>query len=170
MFSSVSNPNSLRLRPPPPPPPPLHSTPGALPSPTSPNIRNSPRTSPISATAYSTGDTTCYAPSPTAVMSPPSSLYGILGISMEATGSEIKTAYRRLARTSHPDVNDSSGEEFMKIHAAYSTLSDPDKRADYDRRIFRTSRSRSYSSGGSTPLYNGFSGYSGRKWETDQCW
>ncbi|KAJ0440156.1 putative DnaJ domain, Chaperone J-domain superfamily [Helianthus annuus] len=162
MFSPVSNPNSLRLRPPP--PPPLHSTPGALPSPTSPNIRNSPRTSPISATAYSTGDTTCYAPSPTAVMSPPSSLYGILGISMEATGSEIKTAYRRLARTSHPDVNDSSGEEFMKIHAAYSTLSDPDKRADYDRRIFRTSRSRSYSS------VSGFNGYSGRKWETDQCW
>ncbi|KAF5762427.1 putative DnaJ domain, Chaperone J-domain superfamily [Helianthus annuus] len=162
MFSPVSNPNSLRLRQPP--PPPLHSTPGALPSPTSPNIRNSPRTSPISATAYSTGDTTCYAPSPTAVMSPPSSLYGILGISMEATGSEIKTAYRRLARTSHPDVNDSSGEEFMKIHAAYSTLSDPDKRADYDRRIFRTSRSRSYSS------VSGFNGYSGRKWETDQCW
>ncbi|KAJ0440157.1 putative DnaJ domain, Chaperone J-domain superfamily [Helianthus annuus] len=162
MFFPVSNPNSLRLRP----PPLQHTFPAALPSPRSPNIRNSPRTSPISAT----GDTTCYVPSPMAVMSPPSSLYGILGISMEATGSEIKTAYRRLARTSHPDVNDSSGEEFMKIHAAYSTLSDPDKRADYDRRIFRTSRSRTYSSGGPTPLYNGFNGYSGRNWETDQCW
>ncbi|KAM0057584.1 putative DnaJ domain, Chaperone J-domain superfamily [Helianthus debilis subsp. tardiflorus] len=149
MFSPVSNPNSLRLRPPS--PPPLHASPGALPSP---NIRNSPRTSPIAAT----GDNTCFA------TSPPSSLYGILGISMEATESEIKTAYRRLARTSHPDVNDSSGEEFMKIHAAYSTLSDPDKRADYDRRIFRTSRSQTYSSG------NGFNGYSGRNWETDQCW
>ncbi|MFS8033957.1 putative DnaJ domain, Chaperone J-domain superfamily [Helianthus anomalus] len=103
-------------------------------------------------------------------MSPPSSLYGIFGISMEATGREIKTVYRRLARTSHPDVNDSSGEEFMKIHAAYSTLSDHDKRVGYDRRIFRTSRSRTYSSGGPTSLYYGFNGYSGRNWETDQCW
>ncbi|KAK9074774.1 hypothetical protein SSX86_003092 [Deinandra increscens subsp. villosa] len=164
MFSPLSTTNPLRLRPPP--PPPLHSSPTALPSPTSPNI-HSPRTPPLSATVYSAAETTCFAP----VLSPPS-LYGVLGISVEATGGEIKTAYRRLAMTSHPDVNDSSGEEFMRIHAAYSTLSDPDKRADYDRRLFfRSNRSRSYSGGGgSTTSYNGFNGYSGRNWETDQCW
>ncbi|KAK1439205.1 hypothetical protein QVD17_05021 [Tagetes erecta] len=155
MFSPASTPNPLRLRPPS--PQPFHTSPSSLPSPTSPNLR-SPQ--PISATVYS-------AP----VMSPPSSLYGVLGISMEATGTEIKSAYRRLARTSHPDVNDSSGEEFIKIRDAYSTLSDPDKRADYDRRLFRTNRYGSYnSSGGSTSFYNGFNGYSGRNWETDQCW
>ncbi|KAI3712819.1 hypothetical protein L1987_71385 [Smallanthus sonchifolius] len=159
MFSPVFTPNSLRLR-----PPSLHSSPSSLPSPTSPNLR-SPHPSPISATVYSTGETTCFAPS----ISPPS-LYRILGISTEATGSEIKTAYRRLARTSHPDVKDSSGEEFMKIHDAYSTLSDPDKRADYDRRLVRTTRSRSFSGVSITSSYNGFNGYSGRNWETDQCW
>ncbi|KAD3640697.1 hypothetical protein R6Q59_003398 [Mikania micrantha] len=168
MFSPVTSPTSLRLRPPQQPSPTFHSSSGNLPSPTSPNIR-SPRASPISATVYSGADTTCFAPSPTAVISPPS-LYGILGIPVEATGSEIKTAYRRLARTSHPDVNDSSGEEFIKIHAAYSTLSDPDKRADYDRRLFPMNPSRTYTSVARTPSYNGFNGYSGRNWETDQCW
>ncbi|KVI02930.1 chaperone protein dnaJ 11, chloroplastic-like [Cynara cardunculus var. scolymus] len=166
MFSPVTSPNSLRLRPPP--PPPFHSSPTSLPSPTSPSIR-SPLTSPLSATVYATAETTCIALSPTAVISPPS-LYEILGISMGATEGEIKTAYRRLARISHPDVKDSSGEEFMKIHAAYSTLSDPGKRADYDRRLFRTHRSRSYSSVRPSSSYNGFNGYSGRNWETDQCW
>ncbi|KAL7609660.1 hypothetical protein Lser_V15G12330 [Lactuca serriola] len=166
MFSPVSTPNSLRLRPPP--RQALHSTAGTLQSPTSPSIR-SPRTPPPSATLYATAETLYVATSPSAVISPPS-LYEILGISMGATESEIKTAYRRLARTSHPDVKDSSGEEFMKINAAYSTLSDPDKRADYDRRLFRTQRSRSFSSVTPAASYYGFNGYSGRNWETDQCW
>ena len=95
------------------------------------------------------------------------SLYGILGIPAGASNQEIKAAYRRLARVCHPDAaavdrKNSSSDEFMKIHAAYSTLSDPEKRADYDRRLFRRQR----------PLSMGsrFSGYSGRNWETDQCW
>ncbi|XP_071702256.1 chaperone protein dnaJ 11, chloroplastic-like [Rutidosis leptorrhynchoides] len=165
MYSSVSTPNSLRLRSQPPPPLHHHSH-GTLPSPPSPNIR-SPRTPPsLSATAYAAAETAYFAPS---IISPPSTLYEILGISTVATETEIKTAYRQLARISHPDVkNCSSGEEFIKIHAAYSTLSDPDKRADYDRRL---NRSRSFSSGGGRQMnsYNGFSGYSGRNWETDQC-
>lgn len=95
-----------------------------------------------------------------------SSLYDVLGIRMEATCQEIKTAYRRLAKEVHPDVavangqrgqQAKSGEEFMKIHEAYSTLSDPDRRADYDRRLFRRR----------WPVSSGFSG---RTWETDQCW
>ncbi|KAL9464656.1 hypothetical protein AB3S75_002291 [Citrus x aurantiifolia] len=96
------------------------------------------------------------------------SLYEVLGIPMGATSQDIKTAYRRLARTFHPDVvaiegKDSTADEFIKIHAAYSTLSDPLKRAVYDQRLFQTRR---------RPLTaaSGYSGYSGRNWETDQCW
>ncbi|XP_054825560.1 chaperone protein dnaJ 11, chloroplastic-like [Prosopis cineraria] len=96
------------------------------------------------------------------------SLYEILGIPAGASLQEIKAAYRRLARVCHPDVaavdrKDSSADEFMKIHAAYSTLSDPEKRATYDRSLFvRRQRPLSASSA--------YSGYSGRNWETDQCW
>ena len=99
-----------------------------------------------------------------------SSPYQVLGISTGATCHEIKSAYRRLARTCHPDVaistnrkDTSGGGEFMKIHAAYSTLSDPEKRADYDRRI----NIRRYQ-----PLTasSGFSKYTRKNWETDQCW
>ncbi|XP_004512137.1 chaperone protein dnaJ 11, chloroplastic-like [Cicer arietinum] len=97
--------------------------------------------------------------------SSPSSFYEILGVPAGASIKEIKTAYRRLARVCHPDVaaidrKNSSADDFMKIHAAYSTLSDPDKRANYDRSIFRRHR----------PLSTVMSGYSSRKWETDQCW
>jgi DnaJ-class molecular chaperone len=72
------------------------------------------------------------------------SLYEILGIASASSDQEIKAAYRRLARVSHPDVaaidrKDSSADEFMKIHAAYSTLLDPEKRASYDRSLFRRS-------------------------------
>ncbi|CAB4287803.1 unnamed protein product [Prunus armeniaca] len=96
------------------------------------------------------------------------SLYEILGIPAVATCQEIKSAYRRLARVCHPDVaaierKDTSADEFMKIHAAYSTLSDPEKRADYDRKFMRRSRPLSTASG-----YSGY--YTRRNWETDQCW
>ncbi|KAK8653081.1 hypothetical protein V6N13_127096 [Hibiscus sabdariffa] len=96
------------------------------------------------------------------------SLYEVLGIPVGASNQEIKAAYRRLARVCHPDVasidrKDSSAEDFMKIHAAYSTLSDPEKRAVYDSKVFRR---------GQRPLTSDsrFSGYRGRSWETDQCW
>ncbi|KAJ7944163.1 Chaperone protein DnaJ 11 [Quillaja saponaria] len=96
------------------------------------------------------------------------SLYDILGIHSSASNQEIKTAYRRLARFFHPDVaaidrKDSSADDFMKIHAAYSTLSDPEKRADYDRRNLLRHRPLTM-----TP--SRYSGYTRRKWETDQCW
>ncbi|KAE9606635.1 hypothetical protein Lal_00026231 [Lupinus albus] len=96
------------------------------------------------------------------------SLYDVLGIPASASNQEIKAAYRRLARVCHPDVaeidqKNSSADEFMQIHAAYSTLSDPEKRASYDRSLFR-SRQRPLSAA------SVFSGYTGRNWETDQCW
>jgi molecular chaperone DnaJ len=61
-------------------------------------------------------------------------LYDILGISRDASPSEIKAAYRKLARELHPDVNGDPGdqERFKEITGAYEILSDPAKRQRYD--------------------------------------
>lgn len=62
--------------------------------------------------------------------------YEVLGVSSDATQDDIKSAYRRLARRYHPDVNpgDHEAEEkFKDIGQAYAVLSDPEKRARFDR-------------------------------------
>ena len=62
-------------------------------------------------------------------------LYAVLGVGRSATDDEIRTAYRKLARQLHPDVNpdDAQAEErFRQATAAYEVLSDPARRADYD--------------------------------------
>lgn len=62
--------------------------------------------------------------------------YRVLGIGEKADDKEIKTAYRRLARQYHPDVNpDDQGaeEKFKAVGVAYDTLGDPEKRAAYDK-------------------------------------
>ena len=61
--------------------------------------------------------------------------YEVLGVQKGASQDEIKKAFRRLARQYHPDVNREDGAEgmFKEINEAYEVLSDPDKRAMYDR-------------------------------------
>src|SRR5688572_29558754 len=62
--------------------------------------------------------------------------YKILGVNKQATAEEIKSAYRRLARKYHPDLNPNDKEahkKFQQINEANEVLSDPEKRKKYDQ-------------------------------------
>ena len=62
--------------------------------------------------------------------------YDTLGVSRGASEKEIRSAFRRLARQHHPDVNENdpaSEEKFKEINEAYSVLSDTESRRKYDR-------------------------------------
>jgi len=62
--------------------------------------------------------------------------YGVLGVSRSASDTEIKRAYRKLARQHHPDVNNNSKASevrFKEVAEAYEILSDKEKRQRYDR-------------------------------------
>ncbi|ASR36794.1 molecular chaperone DnaJ [Prauserella marina] len=58
--------------------------------------------------------------------------YELLGVRQDATPSEIKSAYRALARSMHPDTGGTAGT-FRLLRDAYETLNDPARRAEYDR-------------------------------------
>ena len=63
-------------------------------------------------------------------------LYETLGLSKGASDDEIKKAFKRLAMKYHPDRNPGNKEaeeKFKDIQVAYAVLSDPEKRAYYDR-------------------------------------
>ena len=62
--------------------------------------------------------------------------YEVLGVDRDASADEIKKAFRRLARETHPDANPGDTEaehRFREVAEAYEVLSDPQKRARYDR-------------------------------------
>ncbi|XP_008775970.1 chaperone protein dnaJ 11, chloroplastic [Phoenix dactylifera] len=86
------------------------------------------------------------------------SLYEVLRVKETASAVEIKAAYRSMAKRFHPDVAPAAGgADFLEIHRAYKTLSDPTARARYDISIGRLG----FPAAG--PLRS-------RRWETDQCW
>jgi curved DNA-binding protein CbpA len=65
-------------------------------------------------------------------------LYGVLGLSPAARAPDIKAAFRRLAKASHPDFNTddvTANTRFQVVHLAYRVLCDSDLRADYDSHL-----------------------------------
>jgi DnaJ-class molecular chaperone len=65
----------------------------------------------------------------------PGDYYEILGVQRDANKAEVKTAFRKLARELHPDVNDhdpEAEEKFKRAAEAYEVLSDPERRRAYD--------------------------------------
>lgn len=83
--------------------------------------------------------------------------YEVLGVPRDADENTIKSAYRKLARQYHPDVNKSEGaeERFKEINEAYEVLSDANKRAAYDR------FGHAGAQGGFGPGGAGFGGFGG---------
>src|SRR3954451_3832067 len=95
--------------------------------------------------------------------------YEVLGVGRDADEGAIKKAFRRLARELHPDVNtdDPNAEEkFKEAAEAYEILSDPERRATYDRYGHEGLRSGGWSSsaanfGSLSDLFDAFFGGSG---------
>ena len=86
--------------------------------------------------------------------------YEVLGVSKTASDSELKSAYRKLAKKYHPDVNPGDKEaeaKFKEATEAYSVLSDADKRRQYDQ----FGHAAFEQGGGGAGGYGGFGGFDG---------
>ena len=86
--------------------------------------------------------------------------YETLGVSKSATDAEIKSAFRKLAKQYHPDINKEEGaaEKFKEIGEAYSVLSDEKKRAQYDQ-FGHEAFTQGASQGGFGGGFGGFGGF-----------
>ncbi len=84
--------------------------------------------------------------------------YEILGVGRNAPQEDIKKAFRQLARKYHPDVNRESGaeEKFKDINEAFQILSDPEKRAQYDRLGAEGAGSAGFGAAGFEEFFSGF--------------
>ncbi|MDP8968950.1 MAG: DnaJ domain-containing protein, partial [Actinomycetota bacterium] len=91
--------------------------------------------------------------------------YAILGVSKDATQAEVSKAYRKLARELHPDArpDDAQAESrFKEVGEAYSVLSNPDKRKEYDQVREMVGSGAFFQGGGGYPRGGGgFGGYPG---------
>jgi molecular chaperone DnaJ len=84
--------------------------------------------------------------------------YAVLGIAQSATADDVKKAYRKLARAHHPDANpgDTSAEKrFKEIGEAYSVLSDPEQRQQYDAIRSMARGGARFTAGGGGPSAGG---------------
>jgi DnaJ-class molecular chaperone len=89
--------------------------------------------------------------------------YEILGVARNATDDEIKTAYRRLAKKYHPDLNPgnkNAEQQFKDINAAFHLISTKEAREKYDKGIFDEQYAESAFRSG--PFYRNFQDGSGR--------
>jgi molecular chaperone DnaJ len=83
--------------------------------------------------------------------------YDVLGVSKDAGADEVKKAYRKLARQYHPDVNktDDAEAKFIEVKEAYDVLSDPQKKANYDR-FGHTDQNQGFGGAGGADFGGGF--------------
>lgn len=87
--------------------------------------------------------------------------YNVLGVSRDASDKEINSAYRKLAKKYHPDINHEPGaeEKYKKINEAYEVLHDQQKRAQYDQFGSAGVNGQGGFGGGAGQGYGDFSGF-----------
>ncbi len=94
--------------------------------------------------------------------------YEVLGVTKSASEAEIKSAYRKLARKYHPDVDKSAGaaEKFKEVSEAYQVLSDPQKKGAYDQYGHSAFDRSNPFAGGGAGGGNPFEGFRTYSWGT----